>query len=87
MLKAFKNQINTQLIRYPKIRYVSSENKIPNEKLSLDGYQRKDTSRNEISIDTCQIEGNKIPIEGKQEVSSSQKRARFQTNQTLRKFS
>ena len=66
---------------------VSSENKITNKKLSLDGYQLKDTSRNEISIDTCQIEGNKIPIEGKQEVSSSQKRARFQTNQTLGKFS
>ena len=45
---------------------VSSDNKIPNEKLSLEGYQLKDTSRNEISIDTCQIKGNKKPIEGKQ---------------------
>ncbi len=45
---------------------VSSDNKIANENLSLEGYQLKDTSRNEISIDTCQIKGNKIPIEGKQ---------------------
>ena len=45
---------------------ISSDNKIPNEKLSLEGYQLKDTSRNEISIDTCQIKGNKKPIEGKQ---------------------
>ena len=46
---------------------VSSDNKIPNKtKLSLEGYQLKDTSRNEISIDTCQLEGNKKPIEGKQ---------------------
>ena len=45
---------------------VSSDNKIPNKKLSLEGYQLKDTSRNEISIYTCQIKGNKIPIEGKQ---------------------
>ena len=45
---------------------VSSDNKIANEKLSLEGYQLKDTSRNEISIDTCQIKGNKRPIEGKQ---------------------
>ena len=44
---------------------VSSENKISNKKLSLDGYQLKDTSRNEISIDTCQIKENKIPIERK----------------------
>ena len=46
---------------------VSSDNKILKQKeLSLEGYQLKDTSRNEISIDTCQIKGNKIPIEGKQ---------------------
>ena len=46
---------------------VSSANKILKQKeLSLEGYQLKDTSRNEISIDTCQIEGNKKPIEGKQ---------------------
>ena len=30
----------------------SSDNKISNEKLSLEGYQLKDTSRNEISIYT-----------------------------------
>ena len=45
---------------------VTSEKKIPNEGLSLEGYRLKDTSRNEISIDTCQIKGNKIPIEEKQ---------------------
>ena len=46
---------------------VSSDNKILNKKeLSLEGYQLKNTLRNEISIDTCQIKGNKIPIEGKQ---------------------
>ena len=45
---------------------VSSDNKIPNKKLSLEEYKLKDTWRNEISTDTCQIKGNKIPIEGKQ---------------------
>ena len=34
---------------------VSSDNKIANEKLSLEGYQLKYSTRHEISIDTCQL--------------------------------
>ena len=64
--QGFQESTQHKVDKSPKDK-VSSDNKILNKKeLSLEGYQLKYTSRNEISIDTCQIKGNKKPIEGKQ---------------------
>ncbi len=52
--QGFQESTKHKFYKSPKDK-VSSDNKIPNENLSLEGYQLKDTSRNEISIDTCQI--------------------------------
>ena len=42
---------------------IPSEEKIPNNKSTLGGYQLKDTSRNEISIDTRKKKDVKLPKE------------------------
>ena len=56
MLNTFKNRY--QLTRRKKVKKRYQMNKS-----SLRGYQLKDTSRNEISIDTCKKKDVKLPKE------------------------